>query len=73
MVVDFGQIFMTLTPPHWCKTPEDIVRVLELKVGTSLSSELLRNLTIPITEEGQFEKCHRFNIDPQMVEILFII
>ncbi|CAL4098669.1 unnamed protein product, partial [Meganyctiphanes norvegica] len=55
--VYFGQMFMSLTPPHWCKPPETVR-------GYNLSDEEIKMLTIPQNNEtGSFSKCTRYDVD----------
>lgn len=55
--VYFGQIFMTLAPPHWCAPPPGLDHF-------NLTKEQLRDLTIPKDlSTGKYEKCLRYNVD----------
>nr|XP_045605465.1 organic cation transporter protein-like [Procambarus clarkii] len=55
--VYFGQIFMTLTPPHWCRAPPDLQ-------GLNLTEEQLKDLTIPRdASSGKFLQCRIYDVD----------
>lgn len=48
----FNQLFMTETPPHWCKVPE----------LQNLSMEMRRNLAIPKSNYA-YSSCRRYAIN----------
>ncbi|XP_063600926.1 organic cation transporter protein-like [Penaeus indicus] len=55
--VYFGQLFMTLTPPHWCRAPPELE-------GLNLTQEELKNLTIPRHPNGkEFLACQRYDVN----------
>ncbi|XP_047479654.1 solute carrier family 22 member 3-like isoform X2 [Penaeus chinensis] len=55
--VYFGQLFMTLTPPHWCRAPPELEAL-------NLTQEELKNLTIPRHPNGkEFLACHRYDVN----------
>ncbi|XP_048488030.1 carcinine transporter isoform X3 [Plutella xylostella] len=52
--VYFAQIFMTVVPEqHWCRVPE---------LG-NLTVEHRRHLSIPLTEDQNFERCFMYDVD----------
>ncbi|XP_046391762.1 solute carrier family 22 member 13-like [Ischnura elegans] len=51
--VYFSQIFITLTPDHWCKVPG-----LE-----ALTAEQRRALAIPRKADGSFEQCRMYGVN----------
>lgn len=56
--VYFGQIFMALTPPHWCSPPPG------LEADDLLSADEVKRLTIPIDPEtSEFSRCQRYDVD----------
>ncbi|XP_027213389.2 organic cation transporter protein-like [Penaeus vannamei] len=61
--VYFGQIFMTLTPPHWCRPLAPLLRL-------NLSELELKALTIPRHHNGRdFLSCSRYDVNfTQVVE-----
>ncbi|CAL4059779.1 unnamed protein product [Meganyctiphanes norvegica] len=52
----FGQMFMSLTPPHWCSPPPEFT-------SANLTNEEIKKLTIPINENGEYHKCKRYDIN----------
>ncbi|KAK7084026.1 hypothetical protein SK128_025720, partial [Halocaridina rubra] len=53
----FGQLFMTLTPPHWCRPPPDIYDL-------ELTNEEVKQLTIPMdSTTGDYSKCRRYDVN----------
>ncbi|CAL4127331.1 unnamed protein product, partial [Meganyctiphanes norvegica] len=52
----FGQMFMSLTPPHWCSPPPD-------SEFANLTSDEIKRLTIPLNENGEFHKCKIYDIN----------
>lgn len=52
----FSQIFTNATPEHWCSPPPELDAL-------DLSEDLLRNLTVP-GEQGSYESCKAYSIDP---------
>ncbi|XP_050720191.1 organic cation transporter protein-like [Eriocheir sinensis] len=55
--VYFGQIFMTLAPPHWCAPPEGLDHL-------NLTTDQLRDLTVPRdAATGAYEQCRRYDVD----------
>ncbi|XP_042872134.1 organic cation transporter protein-like [Penaeus japonicus] len=60
--VYFGQMFMTLTPPHWCHAPPGLEDL-------NLTEAQLKELTIPRHENGEFQSCARYDVNfTQVVE-----
>ncbi|XP_063601034.1 solute carrier family 22 member 13-like [Penaeus indicus] len=58
----FGQIFMILTPPHWCRAPPGLEDL-------NLTEAQLKELTLPRRENGEFQSCARYDINfTQVVE-----
>lgn len=49
-----GQVFTGLSFPHHCNTDWILER------APNLTDERQRNLTIPVNEDGEFEKCKMF-------------
>nr|XP_045624751.1 organic cation transporter protein-like [Procambarus clarkii] len=57
-----GQIFMTLTPPHWCRTPADLD--LNLTIDLNLTQDEVKELTIPRDETtGKYLQCVMYDVD----------
>lgn len=55
--VYFGQIFMCLTPPHWCSAPPGLLAL-------NLTQEELKNLTVPRDmSTGKFSQCRRYDVN----------
>ncbi|XP_069957558.1 solute carrier family 22 member 13 [Cherax quadricarinatus] len=55
--VYYGQMFMTLTPPHWCTPPPHLQKL-------NLTEEELKELTIPRdASTGEFLHCTMYNVD----------
>ncbi|XP_042235055.1 organic cation transporter protein-like [Homarus americanus] len=53
----FGQMFMTLTPPHWCRPPPGLQEL-------NLTQEELMHLTIPKDNTSEkFLQCRRYDVD----------
>ncbi|XP_063884704.1 LOW QUALITY PROTEIN: organic cation transporter protein-like [Scylla paramamosain] len=60
--VYFGQIFMTVAPPHWCSAPPNLAAL-------NLTAEQVKDLTIPKDKEsGAYEKCQMYDVD--FVEVM---
>ncbi|XP_072948173.1 organic cation transporter 1-like [Epargyreus clarus] len=53
----FSQVFTNATPDHWCAPPPEL-QVL------GLPNDLVRSLTIPKDEDGVYESCRGYVIDP---------
>lgn len=53
----FGQIFMTVAPPHWCSAPPHLADL-------NLTAEEIKDLTIPKDSvTGEYDKCHIYDVD----------
>ncbi|XP_047479820.1 beta-alanine transporter-like isoform X2 [Penaeus chinensis] len=60
--VYLGQMFMTLTPPHWCHAPPGLE-------GLNLTEAQLKELTVPRHDNGEFQSCARYDVNfTQVVE-----
>ncbi|XP_071534074.1 solute carrier family 22 member 3-like [Panulirus ornatus] len=56
-IVYCGQIFITLTPPHWCSAPPELLHL-------NLSEQQLKLLTVPLREDGtDFHTCLRYTVN----------
>ncbi|XP_068246337.1 organic cation/carnitine transporter 2-like isoform X2 [Palaemon carinicauda] len=61
--VYFGQIFMSLTPPHWCSPPPGMD---ETHLG--LSPDEIKRLTIPIDPDtSEFSRCQMYDVDVRTI------
>ncbi|XP_042882821.1 solute carrier family 22 member 21-like [Penaeus japonicus] len=59
--VYFGQFFMTLTPPHWCRPPAEVTQL-------NLTPAEVKRLTIPVDSGGgDFQRCARYQVDFRQV------
>ncbi|KAK3886203.1 hypothetical protein Pcinc_009622 [Petrolisthes cinctipes] len=57
--VYFGQLFMTLTPPHWCAAPNEL-----FDSDLNLTLEQIKELTVPKDETtGKFAKCKMYQVN----------
>lgn len=58
VIVYFGQLFMTLTPPHWCSAPPDLLQL-------NLTQQQLKLLTVPRRHDASddFHSCIRYDIN----------
>lgn len=55
--VYYGQFFMILTPPHWCRPSPDLDEL-------ALTVDQVKELTIPKNPDtGEFSKCTRYDVD----------
>nr|AEB00643.1 glucose transporter 1 [Penaeus vannamei] len=60
--VYLGQMFITLTPPHWCHAPPGLEDL-------NLTEGQLKELTVPRHENGDFHSCARYDVNfTQVVE-----
>ncbi|XP_066947436.1 organic cation transporter protein-like [Macrobrachium rosenbergii] len=60
--VYYGQMFMTLTPPHWCRPPPEVSSL-------NLTEEEVKLLTLPWSDHSSdYESCVIYNVD--FVEIV---
>lgn len=60
--VYFGQMFMTLTPPHWCRPPPGLEDL-------NLTEGQLKELTVPRHADGEYLSCARYDVNfTQVVE-----
>ncbi|XP_064077366.1 organic cation transporter protein-like [Macrobrachium nipponense] len=61
-VVYYGQIFMTLTPPHWCRPPLEVLSL-------NLTEAEVKLLTLPWSNHSSdYESCVIYDVD--FVEIV---
>ncbi|XP_063593179.1 solute carrier family 22 member 3-like [Penaeus indicus] len=59
--VYFGQFFMTLTPPHWCRPPAEVMQL-------NLTPAEVKRLTVPVDPRGgDFLRCARYQVDFRQV------
>ncbi|XP_071514005.1 organic cation transporter protein-like isoform X2 [Panulirus ornatus] len=60
--VVYGQFFMTLTPPHWCSAPPDLLAL-------NLTPHQLKVLTVPRLKGGSddFHSCARYDVNRTQV------
>lgn len=63
--VYFGQLFMTLTPPHWCSAPDEL-----LESDLDLTPEQVKELTVPKDEvTGKFAECKMYQVNITQVSV----
>ena len=58
-----GQVFLGGSVDHWCSTPElEYVNCTYWELDEKQCKEAKRDAAIPISDDGDFEKCVKYNL-----------